>query len=168
MRLFTAIRLTKKMKEALGSAIFDMKRSGAGGNYTVPDNLHITLAFIGETNRVQDIEDALDEVEFSPFDLKLEGFGSFGDLYWVGLADQPMLDSLVKGVRRALDAHEIPYDRKKFKAHITIARKVQTNHPIRVTVPNAGMEVTGFSLMKSERINGQMKYTEIAAWDVHR
>ena len=165
MRLFIAITLTKKMKDALGRVIFDMKRSGARGNYTIPDNLHITLAFIGETNRVQDIEEALDEVDFSPFDLKLDGFGSFGNLYWVGLSDQPKLVSLVKSVRTALDSADIPYDRKKFKAHITVARKVEATYPIKVSVPDADLEVTCFSLMKSERIDGRMKYTEIAAWD---
>ena len=166
MRLFIAIRLTKKMKEALSHVIFDMKRSGARGNYTPPDNLHITLAFIGETNRVQDIEEALDEVEFSSFRLMLDGFGSFGNLYWVGLADQPELENLVKAVRNSLDAYGISYDRKKFKAHITVARKVETSYPIKVAAPNACMEVTGFSLMKSERIEGRMRYTEIAAWNV--
>lgn len=165
MRLFIAIRLTRKMKDALSSVIFDMKKSGAKGNYTIPENMHITLAFIGETNRLHEIEEALDEVEFSQFDLKLDGFGCFGNLYWVGLFEQPALDHLVKDVRRALDEHEIPYDRKKFKAHITVARKVEARYPIKVQVPKTGMEVTGISLMKSERIDGRMKYTEIAGWD---
>ena len=111
-----------------------------------------------------EIEETLDEVEFRPFELKLEGFGRFGSLYWAGLAEQPLLEQLVKNIRRALDDHGIAYDRKKFKAHITVARKVQATHPIRVRIPKAGMKVTGFSLMKSERIRGKLKYTEISSW----
>ena len=47
MRVFIAIILTEKMKYALGNVIHDMKKSGSRGNFTIPDNMHITLAFIG-------------------------------------------------------------------------------------------------------------------------
>ena len=166
MRVFIAIILTEEMKCALGNVIHDMKKSGSRGNFTIPDNMHITLAFIGEVADVTEIEEALDEVEFRSFELKLEGFGRFGSLYWAGLAEQPLLEQLVKNIRRALDDHGIAYDRKKFKAHITVARKVQATHPIRVRIPKAGMKVTGFSLMKSERIRGKLKYTEISSWGI--
>ena len=166
MRVFIAIILTEEMKCALGNVIHDMKKSGSRGNFTIPDNMHITLAFIGEVADVTEIEEALDEVEFRPFELKLEGFGRFGSLYWAGLAEQPLLEQLVKNIRRALDDHGIAYDRKKFKAHITVARKVQENNTIRVRITKAGMKVTGFSLMKSERIRGKLKYTEISSWGI--
>ena len=165
MRVFLSIRLTQKMRNALENVIRDMKRSGAKGNYSLPCNMHITLAFLGEVPGVEGIEEALDEVEFQPFELKMEGFGHFGELYWVGLAEQPLLEQLVKNIRRVLDDNGIAYDRKKFRAHITVARRVQAAYPIRVRIPGESMEVTAFSLMKSERINGKIKYTEIACWE---
>ena len=55
--------------------------------------------------------------------------------------------------------------REKFRAHVTVARRVQAAYPIRVRIPRESMEVTAFSLMKSERINGKIKYTEIACWE---
>ena len=149
MRVFLSIRLTQKMRNALENVIRDMKRSGAKGNYSLPCNMHITLAFLGEVPGVEGIE----------------GFGHFGELYWVGLAEQPLLEQLVKNIRRVLDDNGIAYDRKKFRAHITVARRVQAAYPIRVRIPRESMEVTAFSLMKSERINGKIKYTEIACWE---
>ena len=71
MRVFIAIILTEKMKYALGNVIHDMKKSGSRGNFTIPDNMHITLAFIGEVADVTEIEETLDEVEFRSFELKL-------------------------------------------------------------------------------------------------
>lgn len=167
MRVFIAINLTENMKHALGCVIRDMKKSGARGNYTLQENLHLTLAFIGEVADVAETLEALDEVEISTFPLKLDGFGCFGELYWVGLEEQAVLAQLVKDIRRTLDSHGIAYDKKKFKAHITVARRVQAQYPIRVRIPEQAMEVTGFSLMKSERVNGRMKYTELACWEVH-
>ena len=165
MRLFISVNLSEKMKKELSSVILDMKRSGAKANYTIPENMHLTLAFIGETDRINDILEALDELTFSAFKIRLNGFGHFGSLYWVGLEEQPDLYMLVKKIRGRLDAHNIPYDRKAFKAHITVARRVESVRPVRVMNPNASMEVRSFSLMKSERIRGRMKYTELAVWD---
>lgn len=165
MRLFIAICLSDPVKDAVGRVINDMKRSGARGKYTVPENMHLTLAFIGETDRIRDIEEALDDVEFEPFELALSGFGHFGNLYWVGLDRQPALTLLAREIRKALDDYGIPFDRKPFKAHITAARRVESHQPIRVRIPDASMQVTAFSLMRSQRVKNRMVYTEMERWE---
>ena len=57
---------------------------GVRGNYTPEENMHLTLAFIGDYPEPQAVMDALSGVEFAPFDLALDGIGSFGDLWWAG------------------------------------------------------------------------------------
>ena len=48
MRLFIAIQLSEKMRKALVSCLHDLKKQGVEGNYVPAQNLHLTLAFIGE------------------------------------------------------------------------------------------------------------------------
>ena len=49
---------------------------------------------------------------------------------------------------------------KPFKAHITLARKVEGDVP-KLKFPDAKMKVEKISLMKSARENGKLVYTEI-------
>ena len=48
MRLFIAIQLSDEMKKALVACMHDLKKQGVEGNYVPAQNLHMTLAFIGE------------------------------------------------------------------------------------------------------------------------
>ena len=48
MRLFIAVPLAEDMKKALVACMHDLKRQGVEGNYVPAQNLHLTLAFIGE------------------------------------------------------------------------------------------------------------------------
>ena len=48
MRLFIAIPLSEEMKKALVTCMHDLKKQGVEGNYVPAQNLHLTLAFIGE------------------------------------------------------------------------------------------------------------------------
>ena len=49
MRLFIAIRLSDEMKSSLLDTMHAFKKSGVKGSYVPGQNLHLTLAFIGET-----------------------------------------------------------------------------------------------------------------------
>ena len=48
MRLFIAITFTEDMLDALSEIQDDLRRSNVRGSYTPRENLHMTLAFIGE------------------------------------------------------------------------------------------------------------------------
>ena len=101
-------------------------------------------------------------VSFTPFELSLNGFGNFGDLWWAGLENSPALQSVVRRIRRALSDHQIPFDRKNFRPHITLLRKARAEHgAAAVSLQPAGMEVTTISLMRSDRGKHGMLYTEI-------
>ncbi len=165
MRVFIAIALSDQIRETMGHVIRDMKKSGARANYTPLENMHLTLAFIGETEDLKEIEEALDQVSFQPFCVTTEGFGHFGSLYWVGLEDQPALQDLVRSVRKALSDAGIAFDRKFFKAHITLARRLESRQALKVRIPRLTMKVDSFSLMRSDRIKGRMKYRELTSWE---
>ena len=164
MRLFVAICLSEEMKNVVTATLHEMKKSGVKGNYASSKNLHLTLAFIGETKEVPAVKDALQKVDFKSFRLAMSELGNFGDLLWVGVKGNQGLSAAVKAIRGALDEAGIEYDRQKFVPHITIIRKAAGNWK-KVKPPKGEMIVKRISLMKSEEKNGKRVYTEVYGVD---
>ena len=160
MRLFVAICLSDEMKASITETMHALKKAGVKGSYVPTRNLHLTLAFIGETDSAAAVKEALQAVRYKPFRLALSDMGCFGDLVWAGLKGNQGLSAAVKEVRGALDAAGIPYDRKKFVPHITLVRKAAGKWQ-QVRPPKGEMMVKKISLMKSEQKDGKRVYTEI-------
>lgn len=161
MRLFIAVEFPDAMKKDLLAILHDLKQAGVKGSYMPAANLHLTLAFIGETRQAEDIKKVMDQVKFSPFKLALTEPGKFGDLFWVGVKGNQGLKGVVRDLRAGLEAAGIPYDKKEFKPHITLIRKMTGNMPGNLHIKKTDMMVKKISLMKSENRNGKMVYTEI-------
>ena len=166
MRLFVAVSFSSETKKMLTELQTRLREHGVRGNYTSCDNLHLTLAFIGEYDRPEKVRKALGGVSFEPFELAVGNrTGSFGDLLWVGIERSKELSSLAVRVRAALEAADIPFDHKPFKPHITILRRaVFTNGAISsdlLRTDTVKMSVERISLMESKRINGRLVYSEI-------
>ena len=166
MRLFIAIQLNDEMKNALVRIQNAMKRQGVRGNFTRRENLHLTLAFIGEYSDPDEVLEIMDQVQFEPFDLRLDGVGAFGNLWWAGTDGSESLMAVAKMLRHGLADAGIPFDHKKFSPHITLVRKA---HSLDGRIPagvlegagEAGMLVDHISLMRSDRGKSGMVYTEI-------
>ena len=166
MRLFIAIKFSPEIEKVLTKLQNDLETQGITGNYTNINNLHLTLAFIGEVPNEEPVLDALNTVQFLPFALELEGIGSFGDTWWVGVKDSAALEAVVRRLRRALSEAGIPFDRKKFRAHITVLRKAtplpgSKNDFSKGSLKPEGMTVEAISLFRSDRGRHGMIYTEL-------
>ncbi len=164
MRLFIALQFDDNILDALTGFQDDLKNKGVTGNFTRRENLHITLAFIGDYGNPEKVLDVLEQVEFDPVEISLKGVGSFRDIFWAGIKDSPELAGYVRRLRRELSAQGIPYDKKKFAPHITLIRKASYigGGNIPVDDPPAGnMTATRAFLMKSERGKRGMIYTEL-------
>ena len=164
MRLFIAIQLSDGIRESLATVQRYLRDHGVRGNYTKIENLHLTLAFIGEYSDPASVLGVTRSVPFEPFLMRIEGFGSFGDLYWCGIGGNDQLLSYVKRLRRALAENDIPFDRKKFSPHITLIRRAEYDRRSGfpgVAIPDVSMEVSGVSLMRSDRMKSGMVYTEV-------
>ena len=160
MRLFVAIRLSEELKTALRRAQREMEERGIRGAYAPAENLHLTLAFIGDYPEAEPVLDALSTVSFRPFALSLDGIGCFGDLWWAGIRDSVPLTAVARRVRRALTESEIPFDRKRFSPHITLIRKA-SKEAAGIPITPAEMTVSTLSLMRSDRGKNGMLYTEL-------
>ena len=164
MRLFIAIRFDDKIINVLTALQQDLSEAGVKGHFSTEENLHLTLAFIGDYGNPDDVLDAMGDVEFEPFRIELDGIGCFGDTYWAGIKENEDLAKYVKRLRRALSDADIPFDRKRFSPHITIVRKAVyqggTGLPA-VNPDKASTTVDSISLMRSDRGKHGMIYTEI-------
>ena len=168
MRLFIAIQFNNRILTSLKKLQSDLRTAGLRGRYAKEENLHLTLAFIGEYDDPNKVLEAMAEVPFEPFAIELSGMGRFGDLYWAGLAENPDLIDYVKRLRKSLSAHNIPYDKTKFSPHITLVRRGSFAAP-KPAIPrilqdakiSAKTSVNAVSLVKSEFTKDGMKYTTL-------
>lgn len=163
MRLFIAVSFTPEMKDALRSVQEQLKKQGIRGNYTAAENLHLTLAFIGEQDDPDRVLEVMSGLSFRPFELKLRGLGSFGRLWWAGLSADSELTRSTAALRHLLSEADIPFDRKKFRPHITLIREPDKDRLPEVTIPRAAMTVDRISLMRSDRGKRGMIYTELGS-----
>lgn len=161
MRLFIAIDLSDEMKKSLVGCMHDLKKQGVEGNYVPAQNLHMTLAFIGEYDDPAKVKEVIRKVPLTPFRLSLSDSGSFGNILWAGVKGNQKLKTYVKDLREALAADGIPFDQDKFVPHITLIRKTSAKKPYQIHMPKADMMVKKVSLMKSEQKTGKVVYKEI-------
>ena len=166
MRLFVAILFTPEIKAELVAAIKRLRRAADGGNFTHPENLHLTLAFIGETNRASDVLKAMEEARPEAFELELSGkLGRFrqkgGDILWAGVAENPRLAEYAGRLADALRQKGFKIDGRAFVPHITLGRQVMLLGNPEVEIKRLSMKCDRVSLMRSDRIAGKLKYTEI-------
>lgn len=125
VRLFVGLDIPEPLASDLAPA-----RGGVEGAHWQRDNqLHLTLAFIGETPRrtMHEIESALAAIRFEPFELALKGVGLFGKpkqpkTLWAGVANKRPVQHLHEKIVAALDRIDVETERRKFKPHVTLAR----------------------------------------------
>jgi len=157
MRLFLAIRLSDAMGASVADAVKSLKKQGVTGRFVPVENLHLTLAFLGEVEDPAPVTAAMEKLRFSPFPLELTGLGTFRDLLWVGLRGSDDLDRLVRDLRKALDEAGVGYDRKKFVPHITLARRMRGPWS-QAEPPRGRMTVENVFLMESRVTEGRRVY----------
>jgi len=171
LRLFVAINFNRGTKEKLVALQDTLRARSKRGNFTLTENLHLTLAFIGECNQKQtaDAQAAVASMRFEPFDVRIESIGRFkhdrGDIWWADVnADKPLLDLQHKLARRLANAGFEP-EKRKYKPHITLARQVVTDASS-WQIAHFSETASQIHLVKSERIDGKSVYTPVYSTNI--
>lgn len=128
MRTFVAVELTNlDLLESIKKIQTEMRIDAKAVKL---ENIHFTILFLGEVSeeQVQKVQDALNSIEFSPFEVSFVGVGAFPKpkfprVVWVGIDELggENLSNLAKKVEYALAPLGFKND-KPFKPHITIFR----------------------------------------------
>ncbi len=95
-----------------------------------PENLHVTLKFIGhvDTGKVDAIRAALEEVRFDELvELRFRRLGFFPNakrprVFWAGMEASPNLAPLASDIDTRLKKLGISSETKEFAPHLTLAR----------------------------------------------
>ena len=99
MRLFIAVHFPSHIQKSLLQMMADLRRQGVCGNFSRVENLHLTLAFLGEVPDPEPVCEAMNAAAAAPFSLRLSESGAFKDLYWVGIAESSKLAAYVRELR---------------------------------------------------------------------
>jgi len=179
LRLFIAINCSDETKALLLAVQSKIKAQSTKGNFSRPENLHLTLAFIGEApeEQVQAICSVIGEAlnpPLAPFRLAFSKAGCFRhshkELWWIGAENTDPALSVLKNLRqRIIDgllAMSLTFDNRPFNPHITLGREIKHDAPIVIPKQEISLPVNRISLMKSERINGVLVYTEVFGKDL--
>ena len=137
----------------------------------VAEDLHITLYYLGhvEDHTLEQINQALHELIWEPFELKTSGVAHFGNevtprVVYTALEKSNSLQLLHKKIVELL-ANFIEVQKKnEFTAHITIAKKWVSKEKLNLTeftLPDLSFNVLSFSVF-TINVNRSPRYEEIS------
>jgi len=151
MRAFIAIRLPESALKTLSNIQEKLKPINSGIIWTKPQNLHLTVKFLGEISEGQlnKIKEVTEEAARTTpaFRLKLERLVAFPSpraarIIWAGSKQAPAaLKQLAANLENRIAETGIPKEKRDFRAHVTIGR-VKTRSPaagFQMTLDNAGI-----------------------------
>jgi 2'-5' RNA ligase len=130
MRLFVALEIPCVVRDNLATLINDLRTAAPKARWVRPENIHVTLKFIGEVppEKVADIRGALSGVSSEhAAELSFHGLGFFPNakrpsVLWAGIDASPNLQSLAGDIERSLEKIGLPREQRPFVPHLTIAR----------------------------------------------
>lgn len=125
-RLFIAIDPPGELRREIRSICYGLP---AETRWTPPEQLHLTLRFIGEVDDHLSllIKRGLTDLSFMPFFLQINGIGHFPSgrqpkILWAGVAENPDLVQLQSLIEDRLAQLGLAPENRRFHPHLTIAR----------------------------------------------
>jgi 2'-5' RNA ligase len=123
--------IVRKLSEAQNQLV----NTGANLKLVKPENIHITMRFLGNihSTMVDEIHAKMEELSFTPFDVELKGIGVFPNMkylkvIWTGIRQgSDELKKISDQLEPRLRKLGFKSDPKGFSPHLTIAR-VRTGH----------------------------------------
>lgn len=171
IRVFFAIELEDQVKEYLVNKQEIVQERSKKGNFTLKNNIHLTLKFIGEvsTNQISSLKKAVDIVadQHEAFDMLMNRVGKFDrgnrSIVWIGLEKNIQLENIYKDLEQTLSQWGYEKETRKYRPHITIGRQVAFKE--NESIPDIDVlrkaSVNKISLMESTRIDGVLTYVPL-------
>ncbi len=127
MRLFVALDIGADIRQRITEFRNQMRSLAPDVRWVGPETFHITLQFLGETKKLDEIQHALQSVRGAPVDLSFRNAGFFPSpkaprVFWVGIEADLRLQELVNAIGQAVQPLGFERDAGPFKPHLTLAR----------------------------------------------
>ena len=178
VRAFVGLSIGEEIRARLKEVQCALRRCGAHVGWVAPDNIHLTLAFLGEVSRdgLSPICAGLDAMAPScaPFSISVTGVGWFGGrrprVIWAGVHESSgALATLQRRVAELCLASGVRLDERGFQPHLTIgrARSSRGGEDLARALADwralelGRWEVRDVRLMRSELLPGGPRYTEL-------
>lgn len=169
MRLFLA--LTPDARAALAIDHWRALHWPAQGREVPIQNLHVTLCFLGEVDerRAERLVLALDEFVERPRRLEVDfdepGYHPASAVTLLTPSAPPdALMTLGKRMRSLANRAGIRVDKRPFKPHVTLARRVDNPPPPPLSAPDICLQFDRIDLVESIRERAGVRYRECASW----
>jgi 2'-5' RNA ligase len=167
LRVFFAVWPERSLRATLGDLASEIAQE-TRGRPTAPENIHLTLAFLGEqrASTMAMLCALAARVGGSPFAMSLDEVGCFrkSGIAWLGAsAPQPELVALQERLAHELRGRGLPVDDRPYAPHLTLARRIEI--AIRRSLPAPIVwKVSSFALMASETTASGPIYRSLAEW----
>jgi len=138
-----------------------------------PDNLHLTLAFVGELEPArlerlfEGVSSALDAEQPAPEPIHLDtvGYWASPGLLWLGPSATPPaladLAQLLRQVSQRLGRHR---EQQPFRPHVTLFRGCDVPPPAPACTPDVTMPFDTVTLFESRRGRNGIVYIPLSDW----
>lgn len=171
MRVFVALELPSSVKDKLVTYQDKIKDLYPVGNYSLGDNFHVTLKFIGEVgiDDLLGIKACMEQIVWGMDKLmvSLGGLGVFGKgnrgVVWTRVLDNRSLCRLSRELEGCLLRCGYVREDRSFSPHVTLGRNVLCDG---TGFSNVSCDIIDFSvdsicLMESNRVDGVLRYIPI-------
>ena len=181
VRSFVAILLDEAVRGAVAAELEHLRPLARSVAWVPPQNLHLTLKFLGETpaEAIEAVKEVLAEgvSATEPFTLSFHGLGAFPGLtrprvIWIGMLQGAReCQALQARVEEALARLGLPREGRAYTPHLTIGRVREPRGlaSLQQAIVQGGqkefgsLEVSAISLMKSDLHPTGARYTELHA-----
>lgn len=166
-RLFLALWPGDELRKQIKRNSKSLLHHG-GGRPVALENIHITLAFLGNLNADQRkcVELVADGIQCPVFSLILDHAGHWSRprVLWIGASETPdALSQLVADLYKGIHRCGIELDSRPYRAHLTLMRKVN-KAPADLNFQSLEWRVGSFVLVKSTTYPEGVEYEVVRKW----
>ena len=170
-RLFFALWPAPSVRDVLARHAATEPVAAAGAAPTRPENLHLTLGFLGSVpqQRLREVLEVGAGVRAAPFSFtldRLEHWAAPAIFCLVPAVVPPLLPALAAELRTALRARSLPADERPYRPHVTLCRKARAPVALHAPATVAGIdwEAPEFVLAESADDTGRSIYRIVDRW----
>ena len=127
MRLFVALDIDPEIRQRITKFRDELRAQFPSAKWVSPETFHVTLQFIGETEKSSQIQEALWKVSAEPVELTFRQTGFFptpqrARVFWIGIESDTRLQQLARKVGTVLTPLGFKRDSDEYHPHLTLAR----------------------------------------------